>query len=59
MQKYKKRIDTTKTQYNLERRRALAKRCIQMMICKQFIFLHIQIVFCIKLKLKLKLVIGI
>ena len=58
MQKYEKRIDTVKAQYNLKRRR-LTERCIQMMVCEQFIFLHMQIIFCIKLKLKFKLGIGI
>ena len=52
MQKYEKRVDTTKTQYNLEKRKRLVERCIQMMVCKQFIFLHMQIIFCIKLKFK-------
>ena len=54
MQKYEKMVDIAKTQYNLERRRRLADRGIQMMVCKQFIFLHMQIVFCIKLKFKFK-----
>ena len=52
MQKYEKRVDTAKTQYNLERRRDF-----QMVVCEQFVFLYMQIVFCIKLKFKL--VIGI
>ena len=54
MQKYEKRVDTTKAQYNLERRRDF-----QMVVCKQFVFLYMQIVFCIKLKFKFKLVIEI